>query len=160
LLAVLLTAALCSCSGGSGSGGKDDPNAGEYHFYAVCLSYDYMSDLLEEFIDDVEKQDYYYIDDEDMKNDYFVLKSNGTGTVYSEDEGDKYEDDIESWSVEGGKVKIKFEDDDIVYDGTLENGLLKISLEDGYWFCYAKSDATLPNVKLMTFEDIFGIYDE
>jgi len=83
-----------------------------------------------------------------LKGNYLDLKADGTGTLYF---GETNNGPISSWSVENGTLSLKAGVSE--FTGSIEDGIMKLNLDDDYVLLFAKEDADTSAYKVMTLEE-------
>ena len=89
-----------------------------------------------------------YVDMPDMAGETVTLEADSTGYLYW---GDNNQGPIDWWKLESSALS--FQAGVAVIEGTLVDGLITLTLDDGFAVCFAAPDADLSGIKPITLDE-------
>ena len=161
ILAVLLTLvmilALCACSSKSdptpaatqAPSAAQEANAGKYGLIWLEISPAYMDAMFaDQGYKAKEGVGSGFLEPEDRDGWYVELKADGTGYLYL---GDDNQGPVDWWKLDG--EKLQFQAGVSVFDCTLNKGVIRAEVEDGFYIWFAAPGAEIPEQKLTSMQD-------
>lgn len=125
--------------------------SGEYT--AVCarfsLAYVAAAAGFEGPLPDVDDQ---YVDYPTIAGSTVTLNSDGSGYL---DFGEDNRGPIDSWSVDGSTLRFQAGVSD--FEGSLENGVMTLTIDDGFALCLALPDADVSAMHIVPLEDMISL---
>ena len=168
LLVLLMIFALCACGGKSESApaataapekteapapAEEKPGVGKYGMKYLELSQAYMEGLFAKYgLTAKPGVGSRKLTPEDMEDWYVELKNDGTGYLYW---GDDNQGPIDEWKLDGEKLTFKAGVADI--EGSIKDGLMLVTVDDGYDMYFATVGTKLPKVELITMDDYIDL---
>ena len=129
------------------AGAEPETYAGEYAFLCARFSAAYMDRMLElgGAGNDIPDQ---YVDMPDMAGETVTLEADGTGYLYW---GDNNQGPIDWWKMDGDALQ--FQAGAAVIDGTIVDGLMTLTIDDGFAVCFAAPGADTAGVEPISLEE-------
>ncbi len=168
--AFLMLVSLCAC-GGNGTAQNKENTAGnaasaekadtaetdmtvyarEYRFLCGLFGAAYMDSILdyEGEAQDIADQ---YVEYRAMQGSTITLEADGTGYLYW---GEENQGKIDTWSVNGNILTFKAGVSE--FTGSIEDGIMKVVIEEGMTLCFVSSDADPAGIRPMTPENYFRL---
>ena len=154
VLALVMTLALCACGGKSKSSAPtasaaQEANAGKYGLIWLEISPAYMDAMFaDQGYKAKEGVGSGFLEPEDRDGWYVELKADGTGYLYL---GDDNQGPVDWWKLDG--EKLQFQAGVSVFDCTLNKGVIRAEVEDGFYIWFAAPGAEIPEQKLTSMQD-------
>ena len=123
------------------AGSNPEAFVGEYTFFCARFSAAYMDKLFElgGAVNDIPDQ---YVAMPERKGETVTLKGDGTGYLYW---GENNQGSIDWWKVEGSAIS--FQAGVAVIEGTVDRGLMTLTLDDGFALCFAAPGADITGIE-------------
>ena len=160
LLALVMTLALCACSSKSNptpaatqaptvAPEVQEANAGKYGLIWLEISPAYMDAMFaDQGYKAKEGVGSGFLEPEDRDGWYVELKADGTGYLYL---GDDNQGPVDWWKVDG--EKLQFQAGVAVFDCTLNKGVIRAEVDNGFYIWFAAPGAEIPEQKLTSMQD-------
>ena len=153
LLALILMSALSVCASAETKPAAQGPEAyaGEYTFLCARFSAAYIGSMYK-LGDEINKIPDQYVAMPKMEGETVTLKADGTGYLYW---GENNQGPIDWWKMDGDAITFKA--GVAVIEGTIVNGVMTLTIEDGFAACFAAPGADSSGVKPITLDKFASI---